>query len=54
MKTWFNLEIGVRFCWWDAPNQDELESIFQDHDVPWDRIVQVNLTTPSDWRWRDD
>jgi hypothetical protein len=54
MKTWFNLQDGKRFCWWDSPNRDELESIFRDHDVPWDRIVKVNLTTPCDWRWRDD
>ena len=54
MKTWFNVQDGKRFCWWDSPNRDELESIFRDHDVPWDRIVKVNLTTPCDWRWRDD
>ncbi|MEW6349479.1 MAG: nickel-binding protein [Thermodesulfobacteriota bacterium] len=54
VKTWFNLSKGKRFCWWDAPNQTALERVFSDHQVTWDEIVKVDITNPSDWRWRDD
>lgn len=54
VKTWFNLAAGRRFCWWDAPNQAALEKVFADHGVTWEEIVKVHVTTPSEWRWRDD
>ncbi len=54
VKTWFNLSAGRRFCWWDAPTQAALEKVFADHGVTWEEIVKVNVTTPSEWRWRDD
>jgi hypothetical protein len=54
LKTWYNFDIGKRFCWWDSPDKDQLEKIFQDHGVTWEEIIQVELTTPSDWRWRED
>ncbi len=54
VKTWFNLQSGRRFCWWDAPSKEALEKIFQEHGVSWEDIVQVELTTPSEWRWRED
>jgi len=54
IRTWFNFHVGKRFCWWDAPSQEDLEAVFRQYEVPWDRIVQVYLTTPSDWAWRED
>ena len=54
IKTWYNLAQGKRFCWWDAPDRMALETVFRDHDVSWEEIIPVELTTPSDWRWRDD
>ena len=54
IKTWYNLDVGKRFCWWDAPAKEALEEIFRDHSVTWEEIVSVELTTPSDWRWRED
>jgi len=54
LRTWFKLDVGKRFCWWDAPDEESLKQVFRDHDVPWERITQVRLTTPSDWRWRED
>jgi hypothetical protein len=54
VRTWFNLHVGKRFCWWDAPDKDALEEIFRDHDIPWDEIVQVEHTTPADWVSRED
>jgi hypothetical protein len=54
IKTWYNLDVGKRICWWDAPAQEALEEVFRDHGVTWEEIVPVELTTPSDWRWRED
>jgi len=54
MKTWYNFDQGRRFCWWDAASEEILEAIFRDHGVPWEKIVKMELTTPGEWRWRDD
>jgi len=54
VKTWYNLSDCRRFCWWDAPDGATLEKIFSDHGVNWEEIVKVNITGPSDWRWRED
>ncbi len=54
VKTWYNFELGKRFCWWDAPNRSSLEEVFDDHKVRYDEIIKVALTTPADWRWRED
>ena len=54
VKTWYNLPSGRRYCWWDAPDLEILEQIFARHGVSWEEIIQVELTTPSEWRWRED
>jgi len=54
VKTWFHRASGKRFCWWNAPDREMLEAVFRDHGVPWRVIVAVNLTTPAEWRWRED
>ncbi len=54
VKTWYNIEQGRRFCWWDAPAKEALEQVLRDHGIAWKDIIQVELTTPSDWRWRED
>jgi len=54
VKTWFNRENGQRFCWWDAPDQQTLEQVLRNHGVPWEKIIEVKLTTPAEWRWRED
>ena len=54
VKTWFNHDLGKRFCWWDAPGAETLETVFRDHGVTWEEIIKVDVTTPSDWRWRED
>ena len=53
-KTWHNLSIGKRYCWWDALNKEILEQIFQDHEITWDTITKVELTTPAEWCKRED
>ncbi len=54
VRTWFNLDVGKRFCWWDAPSREALETVFRDHAVPWEHITKVQLTTPSEWACRED
>ena len=54
VKTWFNHDLGERFCWWNADKAETLETVFQDHCVTWEEIIKVDVTTPSDWRWRED
>jgi hypothetical protein len=54
MKTWYNFDIGKRYCWWDAPDRSALEEIFLDHGVPWEEILEVALTTPAEWWSRED
>jgi hypothetical protein len=47
VKTWYNLDSGKRFCWWEAPAREILEEIFRDHGVTWEEIMPVELTIPS-------
>jgi hypothetical protein len=54
VKTWYGQDLTKRFCWWDAPDLETLEQIFRDYEIAWNEIVQVRLTTPSEWRWRED
>lgn len=54
LKTWHNLGIGKRYCWWDAPNEEILEQIFHDRRITWERITEVELTIPADWINRED
>jgi len=53
-KTWHNLGIGKRYCWWDAMNKEILEQVFRDYGITWKSIIEVELTTPADWMFRDD
>jgi len=54
VKTWFHRASGKRYCWWDAPNRETLEEVLRDHEVPWKDIIEVKLTIPAEWRWRED
>jgi Nickel responsive protein SCO4226-like len=54
VKTWYNWAIGKRYCWWEAAGPEVLERIFQEHEVTWEDITQVQLTTPRDWFGRED
>lgn len=54
IKTWFNMDLGKRYCWWGAPNKETLEGVFAAHDVPWEEIVEVKFTTPAEWIFRED
>jgi hypothetical protein len=48
--TLFNLKLGKRFCEWDAANREILEQIFDELSIPWSEIIEVEVTSSSDWR----
>jgi len=53
--TVHNLALGVRFCEWDARDRHVIEEIFRELGIKWTEIVQVNVTSPSEWRlWHVD
>ena len=54
IKSWCNMDLGKRYCWWGAPSKEALEEVFHDHGVPWEEIVEVKFTTPAEWIWRED
>ena len=48
--TLFNHEVGRRWCEWNAPNTGVIEEIFRDLGIKWTEILEVEVTTPSQWR----
>jgi len=54
LRTWHNLDVGKRYCWWEAANKEILEQIFQEHQITWEKITEVQLTTPAEWVSRED
>ena len=48
--TLYNLERGIRFCEWNAPNTESIEEIFRDLGIAWSEILEVEATQSSEWR----
>ena len=46
----FNLELGLRYCEWDAPHPLVLEAIFRELGIKWSEILEVDVTSASQWR----
>jgi hypothetical protein len=46
----FNLELGLRYCEWDAPHPLVLETIFRELGIKWSEILEVDVTSASQWR----
>jgi len=55
IRTYYNEEIGVRYCIWLAPSEDDLKDIFTEIGISWDSIVQVEETVPDLWgeKWEE-
>ena len=49
-RTWFNKNEGVRYCLWDALDAGTLEKIFNDLDITWESITEVEETVPDIWK----
>ncbi len=48
--TLFNLEQGRRWCEWSAPDTQTVEQILTELGVAWTEMLEVEVTTPSQWR----
>jgi len=48
--TLFNLELGKRYCEWEAPNREAIEQIFLELGIKWSEILEVDVTLSSRWR----
>jgi hypothetical protein len=48
--TLYNLDLGRRYCEWDAPNREVVEQILRELGITWSDIVEVEVTTGSRWR----
>ncbi|MFC1836221.1 two-CW domain-containing protein [Thermodesulfobacteriota bacterium] len=48
--TLFNMELGKRFCEWDAPSREVLEQVFREMGIKWTEILEAEVTTSTQWR----
>ena len=55
VRTYFNKNLGVRYCVWLAPSDNVLKSIFSDLNISFESIVEVEETVPDLWgkRWEE-
>jgi hypothetical protein len=55
VRTYFNRELGIRYCFWLAPNRATLTAIFTDLNISFDTIVEVQETCPDLWgeKWQE-
>ena len=55
IKTYFNVEEGVRCCVWLAPDSEELKKVFDNLEISFESIIQVDETTPDIWgeKWQE-
>ena len=55
IRTYYNDEVGLRYCIWLAPSVEELKNIFTEIGINWETIVQVEETLPDLWgeKWEE-
>jgi hypothetical protein len=56
LRTYYNKGKGMRYCIWLAPSGKELKKIFEDFEVSFETIVEVEETVPDLWgpqRWKE-
>ena len=56
LRTYYNIQKGIRYCIWLAPSAEELENIFEHFDISFETIVEVAETVPDLWgkkRWKE-
>ncbi len=49
ITTYFNVEEGVRYCLWNAPDKAALEKIFGNLEISFESIAEVEETKPHKW-----
>ncbi len=55
VRTFFNKKEGVRYCLWLASDESKLSNIFDEFNVSWESILEVEETTPDLWgrKWQE-
>lgn len=55
IKTYFNVDEGVRYCVWHAPDTPTLKKIFDDLGVSFESMIEVEETRPDMWggKWEE-
>ncbi len=55
IRTYINWGEGMRYCIWLAHSKEELKDIFDNMDVKWETIVEVEETVPDLWgeKWEE-
>ena len=49
IRTYINWDKGMRYCIWFSPSKEVLEDTFDNMDVKWMSIVEVEETVPDLW-----
>jgi hypothetical protein len=55
LRTFFNKKEGVRYCLWLAADEKKLRNIFDEFNVSWETILEVEETLPDLWgrKWQE-
>lgn len=55
ITTYYNVDEGVRFCVWHAPDTGTLKKTFDDIDVSFESMTEVEETKPDMWggKWEE-
>lgn len=55
ITTYFNVDEGVRYCVWQAPNTETLKQVFGELEVSFDSMIEVEETKPDMWgkKWEE-
>lgn len=55
ITTYYNVDQGVRYCVWKAPDQETLEKIFGSLEISFESMTDVQETKPDMWgeKWEE-
>ncbi len=55
IRTYYNEDLGIRYCIWLAASEEVLKNIFTEIGISWDSIVLVEETVPDMWgeKWEE-
>jgi hypothetical protein len=55
ITTFYNVDEGLRYCVWQAPDKTTLEKIFSDLNIAFESMTEVQETKPDMWgrKWKE-
>jgi hypothetical protein len=55
ITTYYNVDEGVRYCLWHAPDSATLEKTFGDLEISFESMSEVEETKPDMWggKWEE-